>query len=474
MTKQEFVNKSNKIFKCKYDYKSVPDKVISSDYVFIGYKGLLFKQKVVYHLNGKCPEESRIRNTDDFINKSKLLWGHNKYDYSKSEFKGSTKPITLIYQGVEYRQIVNNHLCGYKCERMYTTDKFISDSVKIFKDRYDYSMVEYESMNKHVKIIYDGIIYEQTPAKHLMGRKPEFSCSSKLTKSEFISRSVKIFGDRYDYSMVDYVNMKTPVKIKFRERIYNQCPQYHLKGLRPEGLNVIDTETFIRKSVEIFKDRYDYSLVEYVDTDTPVKIKFRDIIYLQKPRYHLRGDRPEMRLLKKTTHQFISEANLIHEFRYKYEKSVYKKSNEKILITCPYHGDFEQTPNSHLSGVGCPECNHSKGEKGIMKFLNKYDITYSYKHKFEDCVNEKKLPFDFYIPSMRTCIEFDGIQHYQPVELFGGTTSYYLLRENDQIKNDYCEDNYINMVRIRYDEFDDIYSILWNTLGYHIRRLKLN
>ena len=83
-------------------------------------------------------------------------------------------------------------------------------------------------------------------------------------------------------------------------------------------------------------------------------------------------------------------------------------------------------------------------------------------HRFIDCVNIHPLRFDFYIPSRRTCIEFDGIQHYQPVEYFGGQTAYEKAKINDKIKNDYCEDNYINLIRIRWDQIDDIQQILLN------------
>jgi very-short-patch-repair endonuclease len=122
-----------------------------------------------------------------------------------------------------------------------------------------------------------------------------------------------------------------------------------------------------------------------------------------------------------------------------------------------------------VRGNGCQHCNESKGEKEIAKFLNKYDINYDRQHKFPDCKNIYTLPFDFYIPSMRTCIEFDGEQHFHPVSHFGGIMAYESLKINDKIKNDYCEDNYISLIRIRYDQIDDIYRILWDNLKNHIK-----
>ena len=71
---------------------------------------------------------------------------------------------------------------------------------------------------------------------------------------------------------------------------------------------------------------------------------------------------------------------------------------------------------------------------------------------------------------MRTCIEFDGKQHFQPMEFFGGMKAFESLKINDKIKSDYCEDNYIDLIRIRYDQIDDIHQILWDNLKNRIKK----
>ena len=78
------------------------------------------------------------------------------------------------------------------------------------------------------------------------------------------------------------------------------------------------------------------------------------------------------------------------------------------------------------------------------------------------------MPFDFYVPSINLLIEFDGKQHYEPLSFFGGIEAFEKLKTNDKIKNDYCEDNYINLIRIKYDE-DNIESILKGTIMAHRR-----
>lgn len=473
MTKEELITKSVKIFGNKYDYKYVPMSFKSTQEIPISYQGLIFNQKAKDHLKGRSPEKMRIRNTQDFINKSKILWGHNKYDYSLCEFSGCRSKVKIIYKEKIYQQWPLNHLNGFKCENVWDREKFILESKKIFNEKYDYSLVEYINFHTPVKLIFNGNVFEQSPDHHFRRNNAENSNRSrKLDTKTFIEKSIRIFGTKYDYSLVEYVNAKTDVKIIYNNSIYYQKPQHHLAGLFPEGNNVIDTESFISKSNQIHKNKYDYSLVDYKSHNDEVKILYKGVLYLQKPYYHLRGDQPDRKNSKKTISEFICLSNLIHDFKYQYDKSQYTTSNSKVIITCRTHGDFEQLPNSHLRGHGCSICGESRGEKYIAKFLKENNISHDRQHKFPNCRNVFELPFDFYIPSMRTCVEFDDKQHYQPVEHFGGLKAYESLKINDKIKNDYCEENYINLIRIRYDQIDQINDILWNNLKTFIQMKK--
>ena len=345
MTKQEFLERARETHGYKYQYPNLSEKVLSTDNIDVVYNGVTYKQKVVKHITlGRCPEKNTpIKTTDQFIKEAQEVWGKEKYDYSITEYNGALKPIKIIYDGVIFKQIASLHLRAAP-ELNMNRDWFIKRSQdKWGKERYDYSLVEYKHCKSKVKIIYNktGEIFEQTPHLHLY-RAPE--------------------------------NIKLSVR--------------------------------------------------------------------------------------KTTEQFIKEANLIHDFKFSYEKTDYIKNQIKVIITCPIHGDFYQNPLSHLQGCGCSGCSESKGEKSISKYLDKNEISYYRQHKFHDCKNIFQLPFDFYLPKYRTAIEFDGKQHYEPIEYFGGLESYNRLKVNDKIKNDYCEDNFIELIRIRYDQIDRIYDIL--------------
>ena len=99
----------------------------------------------------------------------------------------------------------------------------------------------------------------------------------------------------------------------------------------------------------------------------------------------------------------------------------------------------------------CPYCRaRSHGEQWIDGWLKDQGVTFNSQQVFDDCRDERCLPFDFYLPSYNLVIEYDGEQHYHPVKMFGGKESYEYTHRHDLIKNKYCEDNGINLLRIPY------------------------
>jgi hypothetical protein len=342
-----------------------------------------------------------------------------------------------------------------------TKEEFLERARNKHGYKYEYPNLSEKILSTDViDISYSGCFYKQRVDKHIyLGRCPEKNTPRKTTQ-EFIEEARKVWGDKYDYSLVEYRGALKKVKILCSGIVLEQVAISHLQGLSPE--KILTKENFIRKAKKIFGDKYDYDQVKIKNGRTAVMIGYQGIFFLQKPSDHLAGRCPEKIALsvRKSLRQFINEANSVHDFRYSYDKSDYISNQTKVIITCPIHGDFLQRPLSHIQGNGCSNCNESKGEKEIARFLNKNNILYYRQHKFHDCRNVFELPFDFYIPSKRTIIEFDGKQHYEPIEHFGGLKAYESLKVNDKIKNDYCEDNYIDLIRIRYDQIDRISDIL--------------
>jgi hypothetical protein len=111
-------------------------------------------------------------------------------------------------------------------------------------------------------------------------------------------------------------------------------------------------------------------------------------------------------------------------------------------------------------GHSCPTCKQSKGETKIRKYLKKINVEFKPEFYFSDCVHKRMLPFDFYVPRYNLCIEYQGIQHHEPIAFFGGENSLADVQKRDKIKLDYCNTNNIPFLRINFWDFDNIEEIL--------------
>ncbi len=192
----------------------------------------------------------------------------------------------------------------------------------------------------------------------------------KKTTKEFITDAVRVHGDKYDYSKVEYVNVRTKVLIICPiHGDFEQTPNAHLvgRGCKLCGITAVVTKT--TKNTKTFKEEainkhnyyYTYDNVLYKNAYTKVTITcpiHGD--FEQTPGNHLSGKGcPKCKgKTTQTTESVISKFIKNHGTRYGYSKVNYKNSGTKVIITCAEHGDFEQTPNSHLSGHNCPKCNN--------------------------------------------------------------------------------------------------------------------
>lgn len=107
----------------------------------------------------------------------------------------------------------------------------------------------------------------------------------------------------------------------------------------------------------------------------------------------------------------------------------------------------------------CPICYYKKsqGEIQIVTFLEKHKIIYLREFSFKDL---PKCRYDFYLPEYQMLIEYDGIQHFQPVDFFGGEKSFLETQKNDKNKNNFAIKNNLKLIRIPYDEFNNLNNIL--------------
>ena len=241
LTNKEFIIKANKVHNNKYDYSKVNyinnhSKVVISCLIHGN-----FEQKPNHHLSGQgcrmCAGNNFKSTKEEFILKSNKIH-NNKYDYSKVIYTGNKDKVKIICieHGI-FEQKPNHHLSGQGCKicsgKDRTHEQLILEFKKIHNDKYDYSLIDYSSPTKKIKIICKehGLFY-QLAISHIRG----YGCckcsgKNKLTTQEFIKKAEKIHGEKYDYSLVDFKNNKTKVKIICQEHgIFEQRPNCHLNG----------------------------------------------------------------------------------------------------------------------------------------------------------------------------------------------------------------------------------------------------
>lgn len=229
-------------------------------------------------------------------------------------------------------------------------------------------------------------------------------CKNRKTTEEFIKESQVVHGNKYDYSLVEYVRIISPVKIICKKHgVFEQQPCNHIKGCgcpkcaieRNLKKQRYSTEYFIIKAKEVHGDKYDYSLVDYINSSAKVKIICPvHGVFEQNYQKHCYEKRGCWECGKKSCadknrfsqEQFIDKAKKVHGEKYDYSLVNYVNSQEKIKIICPTHGVFEQVPTSHLKGVNCEKCSilqrtviYRKGKEKVLKsFYEKHGYFYTY------------------------------------------------------------------------------------------------
>ena len=263
-----------------------------------------------------------------------------------------------------------------------TQEEFIEKVKEKYGERYDYSKIKFTGTKNKVILVCPKHGEFSIRADYLISKKDHACkiCSFKekgkkriISKEYFIKRAISIHGDKYDYSKVNYINTKTKVCIICPEHgEFWQKPNTHLNGCgcyecfkNRQRENIIDRntktqDTFLKKSILIHGNKYDYSKVDYINAQTKVCIICPEHgEFWQIPQNHVKGcGCPKCSFIKtaqKNTHnteEFIIKSIKKHGDKYNYSKVEYVKAKIKVCIICPKHGEFWQTPDSHLRGGG--------------------------------------------------------------------------------------------------------------------------
>lgn len=291
--------------------------------------------------------------------------------------------------------------------------------------------------------------------------------AKKLTTEEFIEKAICVHGYRFDYSLSYYIRSVDKIKIICKEHgEFEQTPNSHLSGSicgKCYGNNRPTLSEFIEKAKIVHGEIYDYSLVNYINNVTKIKIICKiHGEFDQVPSTHLRGcDCPKCGGKEKlNTDLFIVRAIAIHGSKYDYSLVKYETTKIKIKIICKKHGEFEQAPDCHLQGKGCPSC-FFKNESLIFHLLKENGILFEHNKDIRKIIPsiKKYYKVDFYLPDKNIIIEYNGGQHYAPVNF--SNSPHYKMEESfqkQQKRDEYircvCKNNNILLIEIDGREYN--------------------
>lgn len=355
-----------------------------------------------------------------------------------------------------------------------TKEEFITRSQEVHGDKYDYSLVEYKNNSTKVWLIcpIHGK-FKIRPGNHLTGQGCK-TCGyerngdgSRLTLEEFLARSVEAHGNKYDYSKVEYSTVDNQVTIICPVHgEFQQIAKHHMNGIGCKRCGVesaqqktrMTLEEFVTKARGIHGDKYGYENAIYQGSMVPLLITC--LIhgdFPQIPNDHLskKAGCPSCAGVKRyTTPQFTELAKEVHEGKYTYENVVYATTDDKVLITCPKHGDFPQTPHDHLQGVGCPSCGCngiSKGETELVEFVKSLGVIVDTR----DRSIIKPYELDIVLPELKVAIEYNGLYYHS--EKFERTATH-------KHKTDAARESGYRLIHIYEDDWRDRRPIVERTI----------
>ena len=386
----------------------------------------------------KCTEveraKKRTKTNSDFVKEIFDLTGSEctfLEDYKKSDVK-----IMVSHNKCGYKYMVspNDFLNGarcYNCWSIRRSEIRMKDPDDFEKEFNIASMGKYELMSRYVsskekvkvRHLTCGTTYLVKPSNFMSGKRCPCCFARNIQKStdDFKEDVEKLVGDEYKV-VGEYTKSKYEI-----DMIHNRCGRAF--SIRPNS---------------------------FLSGKRCKKCSFED-----------------MGLAKMKTHEkFCREVDELGGGKYELI-GTYKGDKHKIAMRhreC--NREYQVVPSSFIQGSRCPMCRLSKGEVEVAAVLDRFDVNYKSQYSISDCRNVLPLPFDFAIlgddDEELLLIEYDGEQHFRPVTgLYPkeeGEKIFGLQKKRDSIKDEYCYNNSIPLLRIPYWDIDDIERIVFDKL----------
>lgn len=345
---------------------------------------------------------------------------------------------------------------------------------------------EYKNNSTKLKIQCKcGNIFSKT--LRVMDKNKKYMCNdcikTMLTKKqtmpyEEVKNKISKLGYELLTSKEEYTKASDKCKIKCdKGHIYYQIPLDLFKGHKCKKCateEVVSKQRLSEKDVLKILQLKDLEWLnkDYKSGDIPIKVRCKKCNHIFYPTIHnLKSGSGcpncfELNRGKKKIIPYEERVKYVENFGYKIltPKEEYINGSTNIRFRCNKGHIYMSDLNHFYSGSRYPICKKSKGEISISNFLNENNIEYIEQYKFKDCKFKRLLPFDFYIPSMNMCIEYDGKQHYEINSLYSKIDDFIDIKIRDTIKNIYCKENNINLLRIPYFNYNNIKQILTEKL----------
>lgn len=424
-----------------------------------------------------------------------MLEQYGKGEYvALSPYEGSTKRIKIkhLVCGNEYTILAGEFkrghgrcaVCQKKLTREHKLYQFKEKLYKLYGSEYTVLSKSYKTINNKLKVRHNvcGNVLEVYP-KELLRTDICYYCHGGIKKnnSQFIKDVWQAVSNEYTF-LDQYVNSSTKIRVKHNKcgTIYKTTPNNFLRGhgrcpkcTLKEDLKPKNTKTFKEQLEDLHPNQYEV-LDPYVNNHTKIRVKHLVCGHvwsvMPKNLLHRSGCPYCANNIKSNTAQFIKKVKSKYGDQYTILDK-YKTNKIKLRVRCNNCGHvWKIKPDNLLNGCGCPQCASSKGEKYVLKALTKLNIKEVSQKTFKDLKNPKTnyaLRFDFYIPDYNMCIEYDGKQHYKPINYFGGIDGYKSRKYRDQLKNQYCKEHNIKLLRIpyTYNTYDKIRNLLISRLS---------
>lgn len=272
------------------------------------------------------------------------------------------------------------------------------------------------------------------------------------------------------------------VKISVRHNTcgytYSIAPKFFLKGNRCKRcVTRENAKKYTKTHKQFLQDIYtqvgnEYTVLsKYKNSSTRISVRHNicGSEYKVRPDAFLRGTRCKTCLheeykekYKKTTREFAYEVNNTTNGAYKLA-SEYVDVNTKVKIEhIKCNTVYEVFPYQFVRGRRCPRCNQSKGEVFVENILKEQGIDYEPQKMFSNLKDINYLSYDFFLPQYNVLIEYQGVQHFKPVDVFGGTEYFRVQQRHDEMKRDYAKENGFMLIEIPYtaDTYDKVKDFL--------------